>query len=59
MSYGSKEYSQRSIQSRYEAACFKYLQYLFHGEPPWRIREAAKEVYRYSPTWVLKSETVH
>lgn len=48
-----------TISLRHEAACFRYLQYVFHGEPDWRIREAARQVYRYSPTWVLKAETVH
>ena len=61
MAYGDKSCSNPliTIQSRYEAACFKYLQYLFHGEPAWRVREAAKDVFRYSPSWVLKDETIH
>jgi hypothetical protein len=61
MSYGSKSSSlgPKTIQSRYEAACFKYLRYVFGHEPDRRIREAAREVFRYSPWYVLKSETVH
>jgi hypothetical protein len=33
-----------TIQSRYEAACFKYLRYVFAGEEPWRVRAAARDV---------------
>jgi hypothetical protein len=61
MSYGDRKYCKgpETIQSRYEAACFKYLRYVFAGEEPWRVREAARDVYKYSPWHVLKSETVH
>ena len=49
-----------TISSRHEAACFRYLQYVFHGmSPTGESGRPRGRCSKYSPTWVLKAETVH
>ena len=54
--YGKKT---DSITERWENACFVYLRLVFERAPDSAIRMAAKQVYKYSPIFVLKAETVH
>jgi hypothetical protein len=48
-------------EQRYLAACFQYLRFVFNGAPRDYIRDAAREIYRWSPyPWPPKNkDTVH
>ena len=56
MSYGTPR---DTLEKRHHAACIAYLRACFDRAPDHVIWSLAEQVFKYSPTWVLRSETIH